>query len=166
MSDVAPNQDRTAILYGLGAVALWSTVATAFKVALSYMSPLELIWLASVVSWLLMGALVIHQGLLKGALCHGWRTAAWAGCSPGSMIPVTGVQVPLSLRRTARTLRRERSMTTAETPGIHSRSCPMRSRRERTKSGAVIAAPRCGTDVSGLRGVSRPSGSAAWPHRR
>ena len=79
MSDVAPNQDRTAILYGLGAVALWSTVATAFKVALSYMSPLELIWLASVVSWLLMGALVIHQGLLKGALRHGWRTAAWAG---------------------------------------------------------------------------------------
>lgn len=71
--------DRTAILYGLGAVALWSTVATAFKVALSYMSPLELIWLASVVSWLLMGALVIRQGLLKEALRHGWRTAAWAG---------------------------------------------------------------------------------------
>lgn len=71
--------DRAAIFYGLGAVALWSTVATAFKVALSYMSPLELIWLASVVSWLLMGTLVIHQGLLKGALRHGWRTAAWAG---------------------------------------------------------------------------------------
>src|SRR5690554_4203442 len=79
MSGAAPNQDRTAILYGLGAVALWSTVATAFKVALSYMSPLELIWLASVVSWLLMGALVIRQGLLKEALRHGWRTAAWAG---------------------------------------------------------------------------------------
>jgi drug/metabolite transporter (DMT)-like permease len=73
------NQDRGAILFGLGAVALWSTVATAFKVALSYMSPLELIWLASLVSWLLMGALVIRQGLLGEALHHGWRTAIWAG---------------------------------------------------------------------------------------
>ena len=79
MSGAAPYQDRAAMLYGLGAVALWSTVATAFKVALSYMSPLELIWVASAVSWLLMGALVTHQGLMKSALRHGWRTAAWAG---------------------------------------------------------------------------------------
>ncbi len=34
------TSDRRAILYGLGAVGLWSTVATAFKVALGYMSPL------------------------------------------------------------------------------------------------------------------------------
>ena len=67
------------MLYGLGAVALWSTVATAFKVALAYISPLELMWLASLVSWLLIGALVIRQGLLPQALQHGWRTAAWAG---------------------------------------------------------------------------------------
>lgn len=73
------NQDRGAILFGLGAVALWSTVATAFKVALTYMSPLELMWLASLVSWLLMGVLVVRQGLFGEALRHGWRTAAWAG---------------------------------------------------------------------------------------
>ncbi|MFQ3787936.1 DMT family transporter [Halomonas sp. A29] len=73
------GQDRQAILFGLGAVALWSTVATAFKVALTYMSPLELMWLASLVSWLLMGALVVRQGLLGEALRRGWRTAAWAG---------------------------------------------------------------------------------------
>jgi drug/metabolite transporter (DMT)-like permease len=78
-SAAMPNQDRQAILFGLGAVALWSTVATAFKVALGYMSPLELMWLASAVSWLLMGALVMRQGLLGQALRHGWRTAAWAG---------------------------------------------------------------------------------------
>ncbi|MGQ4879670.1 DMT family transporter [Billgrantia sp. LNSP4103-1] len=75
----APSQDRQAILFGLGAVALWSTVATAFKVALTYMSPLELMWLASLVSWLLMGVLVVRQGLLGEALQRGWRTAAWAG---------------------------------------------------------------------------------------
>src|SRR5690554_7030979 len=67
------------MLYGLGAVALWSTVATAFKVALGYMSPLELMWLASLVSWGLIGALVVRQGLAGQALRQGWRTAAWAG---------------------------------------------------------------------------------------
>lgn len=67
------------MLYGLGAVGLWSTVATAFKVALGHMSPLELMWLASLVSWALMGALVIRQGLAGEAFQRGWCTAAWAG---------------------------------------------------------------------------------------
>jgi drug/metabolite transporter (DMT)-like permease len=74
-----PNRDRQAILFGLGAVALWSTVATAFKIALAYMSPLELIWLASLVSWALIGVLMVRQGRLGQALSQGWRTAAWAG---------------------------------------------------------------------------------------
>ncbi|RUR50750.1 DMT family transporter [Vreelandella populi] len=73
------SQDRQAVLYGLGAVALWSTVATAFKVGLGWMSPLELMWLAVLVSWLLMGGLVIRQGAMKQALSHGWKTALWAG---------------------------------------------------------------------------------------
>lgn len=73
------TRDGQAMLYGLGAVALWSTVATAFKVALGYMSPLELMWLASLVSWALIGLLVVRQGLTGQALRHGWRTAAWAG---------------------------------------------------------------------------------------
>lgn len=73
------NQDRQAILFGLGAVALWSTVATAFKVALAWMSPLELMWIAALVSWALMGALVIRQGNIATALRRGWKTAAWAG---------------------------------------------------------------------------------------
>ncbi|SEL06308.1 DMT family transporter [Halomonas daqiaonensis] len=73
------SSDRQAMLFGLGAVALWSTVATAFKVALGYMSPLALMWIASLVSWALIGVLVARQGLLGQALRHGWRTAAWAG---------------------------------------------------------------------------------------
>lgn len=73
------SPDRQAILYGLGAVALWSTVATAFKLALAWMSPLELMWLAALVSWALMGALVIKQGNISTALRTGWKTAAWAG---------------------------------------------------------------------------------------
>ncbi|WP_404298492.1 DMT family transporter [Halomonas sp.] len=73
------TRDGQAMLFGLGAVALWSTVATAFKVALEYMSPLELMWLASLVSWALIGVLVIRQRLAGQALRRGWRTAAWAG---------------------------------------------------------------------------------------
>lgn len=73
------TRDGKAMLYGLGAVGLWSTVATAFKVALAYMSPLELMWLASLVSWALIGVLVARQGLLRRAFTGGWRTAAWAG---------------------------------------------------------------------------------------
>ncbi|MCB8887520.1 DMT family transporter [Vreelandella malpeensis] len=71
--------DRRAIAFGLGAVALWSTVATAFKFALAFMSPLELMWMAALVSWALMGALVVHRGLGRVALASGWKTAAWAG---------------------------------------------------------------------------------------
>ena len=72
-------QDQRAMLYGLGAVALWSTVATAFKVALAWMSPLELMWWAALVSWLLMGVIVLKQGNMGVALRRGWRTALWAG---------------------------------------------------------------------------------------
>ncbi|MGY4879654.1 DMT family transporter [Vreelandella aquamarina] len=73
------TQDKQAMLYGLGAVMLWSTVATAFKVALEWMSPLELMWIAALVSWLLMGVLVVIRGHGRQALARGWRTAAWAG---------------------------------------------------------------------------------------
>ncbi|WP_304526017.1 DMT family transporter [Halomonas sp. I5-271120] len=73
------TQERHAMLCGLGAVGLWSTVATAFKVALGEMSPLELMWIAALVSWALMGILVWRKGLLRQALVQGWRTALWAG---------------------------------------------------------------------------------------
>ncbi|MGC3873152.1 DMT family transporter [Halomonas sp. GXIMD04776] len=73
------TQDRRAMLYGVGAVALWSTVATAFKLALTTMTPAELIWIAALVSWLLIGGLVIQRGQFRLALRSGWRTALWAG---------------------------------------------------------------------------------------
>ena len=73
------TQERHAMLCGLGAVGLWSTVATAFKVALGEMSPLELMWIAALVSWALMGVLMWRKGLLPQALRQGWRTALWAG---------------------------------------------------------------------------------------
>ncbi|QSX39866.1 DMT family transporter [Shewanella cyperi] len=50
--------------FGLGAVLLWSTVATAFKLALAHYSPLELLLVASVSSILALGIILICQGKL------------------------------------------------------------------------------------------------------
>lgn len=73
------NHDKQALLLALGAVGLWSTVATAFKVGLAEMSPLPFLWLASLISWIVIGLLVAQQGLFRRALVQGWRTAVWAG---------------------------------------------------------------------------------------
>jgi len=45
------DTDRRAVKMGLGAVMLWSTVATAFSLSLEYLTPLQLVTLAAVVSW-------------------------------------------------------------------------------------------------------------------
>lgn len=45
------DNDRRGIKMGLGAVMLWSTVATAFSLSLRYLTPLQLVTLATGVSW-------------------------------------------------------------------------------------------------------------------
>ena len=45
------HDDRHAIRLGLGAVVLWSTVATAFSLSLDYLTPLQLVTIAATVSW-------------------------------------------------------------------------------------------------------------------
>ena len=50
------DTDRRAVKMGLGAVMLWSTVATAFSLSLEYLTPLELVTLAALVSWCFFAA--------------------------------------------------------------------------------------------------------------
>jgi len=45
------DTDRRAVKLGLGAVMLWSTVATAFNLSLQYLTPLQLVTLATFFSW-------------------------------------------------------------------------------------------------------------------
>lgn len=68
MSEVTEpqNTDRQAALYGLAAVALWSTVASAFKFSLNHVSPLVLLTIAAVTSWLFFALLISYQ--------RGWRS--------------------------------------------------------------------------------------------
>jgi len=66
------NQSR-AMLLGGSAVLLWSTVATAFKLSLQWLSPLQLLAWAGLASTLVLVAAVTWQGLW-GSLCRTLRT--------------------------------------------------------------------------------------------
>jgi drug/metabolite transporter (DMT)-like permease len=50
---------RSAYPYALGAVLLWSTVATAFKRTLAHLDPLTLVWIASIVSLAVLGLWIV-----------------------------------------------------------------------------------------------------------
>ncbi|HPQ97156.1 MAG TPA: EamA family transporter, partial [Thiolinea sp.] len=51
-----------AYLFGLSAVLCWSTVATAFKLSLAWLSPAQLLLFASLTSCTLLGGILVLQG--------------------------------------------------------------------------------------------------------
>lgn len=58
------KQDNRALLYGLGAVAGWSTVATAFKLALEVLNPVQLVfWATLTATTILFVTTTIKSGL-------------------------------------------------------------------------------------------------------
>ncbi|HIF9431417.1 TPA: DMT family transporter [Photobacterium damselae] len=57
--------ERKALLYGLSAVLLWSTVATAFKITLNYFSPVQMLVVASAVSAISLTGISFYQGTLS-----------------------------------------------------------------------------------------------------
>ena len=58
-----PIQDeRRALLFGLAAVLAWSTVATAFKLSLRHVDPVQLLFLATAASVLALGGVLVVQG--------------------------------------------------------------------------------------------------------
>ncbi|WP_231757531.1 DMT family transporter [Microbulbifer elongatus] len=66
------RNNRRATWFALAAVLCWSTVASAFKLSLQYLSPLQLVTIASLVSTVFMGAVVLWQGLGR-ELRDSWR---------------------------------------------------------------------------------------------
>lgn len=66
------GNEQRAVLLALGAVLLWSTVATAFKLSLEYLAPVQLLAWASVASVLTLGILLIATGRL-GLVLRGSR---------------------------------------------------------------------------------------------
>ena len=56
------TNQKKALIYGLSAVFLWSTVASAFKLSLRYFDPIQLLLYASLVSFLvLLGVIIIQK---------------------------------------------------------------------------------------------------------
>lgn len=58
------NQKKSYI-FAVSAVLLWSTVATAFKIALSYMKLIELLFFSSVASLLILSIIILYQNKIK-----------------------------------------------------------------------------------------------------
>ncbi|MGL4504297.1 MAG: DMT family transporter, partial [Aeromonas sobria] len=67
------KDQKKAYQYALCAVALWSTVATAFKISLAYFAPVQLLLVAALTSTLLLGGIVLKQGKLP-LLCSYLRS--------------------------------------------------------------------------------------------
>jgi drug/metabolite transporter (DMT)-like permease len=55
------TEERQATLYGLTAVLFWSTVATAFKLSLRYLSPIELLLYSGFFTTILLGVILVLQ---------------------------------------------------------------------------------------------------------
>lgn len=64
------NSQQTAYKYALIAVLLWSTVATAFKLSLTYLNPLELVFYAVVSSTLCLYGILKYQKKMNTVLVH------------------------------------------------------------------------------------------------
>ncbi|MBU1393518.1 MAG: DMT family transporter [Gammaproteobacteria bacterium] len=59
------KSSNLAYVYGMAAVFLWSTVATAFKIALSYYTPLQLVFVAVFTSIIALGGILAWQKKLS-----------------------------------------------------------------------------------------------------
>ncbi|GAB3480838.1 DMT family transporter [Marinomonas epiphytica] len=76
------SNNTLALLLGLGAVLLWSTVATAFSISLDYLSPAQLLLIASVISATFLSAIVLYQGQFTLLLQHAkqsWKSSLLFG---------------------------------------------------------------------------------------
>ncbi|KAB7887971.1 DMT family transporter [Poseidonibacter ostreae] len=64
------KSQKLAYKYALIAIFFWSTVATAFKVALEYLKPFELVFYASITSTLILLTIIIYQKKINLVKIH------------------------------------------------------------------------------------------------
>ena len=74
--------ERRALTYGLVAVALWSTVATGFKLGLEILEPLQLLLLGTIVSTVVFVAVALAGGRLKLARSDLGKAAMFGMINP------------------------------------------------------------------------------------
>ena len=76
MPSLNARSNQESLLFGLMAVGLWSTMATAFKWALLYTTPMQLITAAATVSWLFFAMRLAVSGSLRSVM-EVPRTIRW-----------------------------------------------------------------------------------------
>jgi drug/metabolite transporter (DMT)-like permease len=96
---VSVERQTKAYVLGLAAVALWSTVASAFKLALRHVGPPELLLWATLVSTIALGATLALQGRLGAAPALRRRSGAQPG--PGDRLSALRPTSPAALLRSA-----------------------------------------------------------------
>ncbi|MGE4298183.1 MAG: DMT family transporter [Desulfovibrionaceae bacterium] len=70
------RQQSKAYACALGAVLMWSTVASAFKLALRHLDPVQLVFWSSVASVVVLAGVLLAQGRLRLAFGYGRREYA------------------------------------------------------------------------------------------
>ncbi|NLQ16513.1 DMT family transporter [Marinomonas sp. M1K-6] len=76
------SNNTQAMLFGLGAVLLWSTVATAFSLSLKHFSPTQLLLVANIVSLLFLITLIAVKGETKPLISlakQTWKSSLFFG---------------------------------------------------------------------------------------
>ena len=76
------SNNTQAMLFGLGAVILWSTVATAFSISLRHFSPTQLLLVANIVSLIFLTTLIIAKGEAKQLISiakQSWKSSLFFG---------------------------------------------------------------------------------------
>lgn len=77
---------KQAYLYGLSAVLMWSTVATAFKLSLRFLDVFQLLFYAALTSLVVLGLVLVVQGKLR-LVCAGTRNDYGVSLMLGLMNP-------------------------------------------------------------------------------
>lgn len=80
------TDERRALFYALSAVLLWSTVASTFKLSLQTLSPIQLLFWASLSSVFILGLILALQGKLKELL--------WMPPAPLLRLGLPGLLIP------------------------------------------------------------------------
>lgn len=76
------SNNTQAIFFGLGAVMLWSTVATAFSISLRHFSPTQLLLVANIVSLIFLVSLITLKGEAKQFIefaKQSWKSSLFFG---------------------------------------------------------------------------------------
>ena len=59
------KQQNKAYLFAFAAIACWSTIGSAFKISLRYLSPLELLFISSLVACIVLFLILVAQGKVR-----------------------------------------------------------------------------------------------------